>query len=193
MLGKPQGPWGDSCRRGFSICMDQKDEAGFYRVNVGVAAYCLRNDISSLYTVSNFLGLLTSISSASANKGRMTTVNSRLLFAFALIFGVLLLFSKADAHHKKDKDNAALTECTIQQPGGGGGCVAGFMQVCEKLKNGKKCCGCVPDKHTQAPAAEKIEDNPCFGFCSNQCGGATQEARDKCVLNCVQSTSCTKH
>ena len=103
-----------------------------------------------------------------------------------------------DHDHGKDKkkhtdDASGLTQCTIQQPGGGGGCTGGFKRVCEKMKNGKKCCGCVPDRHAQAPTGEKIEDNPCFGLCSNQCGGATKEARDACVLECVQTTSCTPH
>ena len=54
---------------------------------------------------------------------------------------------------KKAKDtDSELTECTIQQGPGGGGCVKGFKHVCEKLKSGKKCCGCVPDKNAQAPA-----------------------------------------
>ncbi|HZP07737.1 hypothetical protein [Methyloceanibacter sp.] len=54
-------------------------------------------------------------------------------------------------HKKNAKDtDSELTECTIQEPGGGGGCVKGFKHVCEKLKNGKKCCGCVPDKNAQA-------------------------------------------
>jgi hypothetical protein len=56
-------------------------------------------------------------------------------------------------HKKKAKDGDELTECTIQQGPGGGGCVKGFRHVCEKLKSGKKCCGCVPDKNAQAPAA----------------------------------------
>ena len=56
-------------------------------------------------------------------------------------------------HKKNAKDTGdELTECTIQQGPGGGGCVKGFKHVCEKLKNGKKCCGCVPDKNAQAPA-----------------------------------------
>ncbi|HSB58932.1 MAG TPA: hypothetical protein VLD66_04960 [Methyloceanibacter sp.] len=54
---------------------------------------------------------------------------------------------------KKAKDTGdELTECTIQQGPGGGGCVTGFKHVCQKMKNGKKCCGCVPDKNAQAPA-----------------------------------------
>ncbi len=79
-------------------------------------------------------------------------MNSRLLFALALAFGVSLLFSQADAdhHHKKNNDADALTECTIQQPGGGGGCTVGLKRVCQKLKNGNKCCGCVPDKNAKA-------------------------------------------
>jgi hypothetical protein len=56
-------------------------------------------------------------------------------------------------HKKNAKDTGdELTECTIQQPGGGGGCTTGFKRVCQKLKSGKKCCGCVPDKNAQAPA-----------------------------------------
>jgi hypothetical protein len=56
-------------------------------------------------------------------------------------------------HKKKAKDTGdELTECTIQQGPGGGGCVKGFKHVCQKLKSGKKCCGCVPDKNAQAPA-----------------------------------------
>jgi hypothetical protein len=43
-----------------------------------------------------------------------------------------------------------LTECTIVQPGGGGGCKTGFKYVCEKMKSGNKCCGCVADKGSQA-------------------------------------------
>jgi hypothetical protein len=101
--------------------------------------------------------------------------------------------------HGKDKDTKKdrpeLTECTIQQPGGGGGCKTGFKRVCEKLKSGKKCCGCVPDKSAQTPAGERIEDHPCFVHCSStKCGGAaTKEVRDACVLDCLQSTSCTPH
>ena len=51
---------------------------------------------------------------------------------------------------KHGDDGAGLSECTIQQPGSGGGCKAGFKRVCEKMKSGDKCCGCVPDKGTSA-------------------------------------------
>ncbi len=56
--------------------------------------------------------------------------------------------------HKKNSEDAGdeLTECTIQQGPGGGGCTTGFKHVCQKMKSGKKCCGCVPDKNAQAPA-----------------------------------------
>lgn len=92
---------------------------------------------------------------------------------------------------KKD-DKPELTECTIQQPGGGGGCKGGFKRVCEKMKSGKKCCGCVPDESAQTPAGERIEDHPCFTYCSTtKCGGATKEVRDACVLGCLASTNCT--
>ena len=60
--------------------------------------------------------------------------------------------------NKNSDDDTGLTDCTIQQPGGGGGCVTGLKYVCEKLKNGKKCCGCVVDKN--APAPKKADDKP---------------------------------
>jgi hypothetical protein len=61
-----------------------------------------------------------------------------------------------DDHHQgknkhHDNDDSGLENCTIQQPGGGGGCKGGFKRVCEKLKNGKKCCGCVVDKNAPPP------------------------------------------
>jgi hypothetical protein len=82
-------------------------------------------------------------------------MNSRLSFALALCMGVLV-FSHADADHhkKKNKDNnAQLQQCTIQSSGSGMGCVAPLKLKCEKMKNGKKCCGCVGDKNakTQQP------------------------------------------
>ena len=55
-----------------------------------------------------------------------------------------------DNDHGKSKkhkgDDSGLTECSILQPGEGGGCTTGLKWTCEKLKSGKKCCGCVPDK-----------------------------------------------
>jgi hypothetical protein len=57
-----------------------------------------------------------------------------------------------DDHHHKNKnsdDDSGLTDCTIQQSGGGGGCTAPLKYVCEKLKGGKKCCGCVVDKNAK--------------------------------------------
>lgn len=68
-----------------------------------------------------------------------------------------------DDHHKKGKnkntdDDAGLSECTIQGANSGGGCKGGFKWVCEKMKSGKKCCGCVVDKNakpTNTPPVEK--------------------------------------
>jgi len=60
-----------------------------------------------------------------------------------------------DQSSSGDEDDAALSECTIQQPGGGGGCKGGLKYVCEELKNGKKCCGCVGDKTKGAGTAQK--------------------------------------
>jgi hypothetical protein len=52
---------------------------------------------------------------------------------------------------KKTKDDASgLTECTIQGGNSGGGCKGGFKYVCEKMKSGKKCCGCVVDKNAKS-------------------------------------------
>ena len=55
-------------------------------------------------------------------------------------------------HHKKKKNNdddTGLSECTIQGANSGGGCKGGFKYVCEKLKSGKKCCGCVVDPNAK--------------------------------------------
>jgi hypothetical protein len=79
-------------------------------------------------------------------------MNSRWSFALALCLGVLV-FSHADAdHHKnKNKDSAAeLTQCTVLGPHDAFSC-SGQKRVCQKLKNGKKCCACVGDKNAQSP------------------------------------------
>src|SRR5262249_16599240 len=68
-------------------------------------------------------------------------------------------------HKKSAKDtDSELTECTIQQ-GPGGGCEKGFKHVCQKLKSGKKCCGCVADKNDQAPAPAPAEGPKPVDFC----------------------------
>ena len=88
-------------------------------------------------------------------KGGGTTVISRSSLAFAAFRGILLLCSGAHAdHHKKNKDSDALTECTIESSGGF--CTAGFKRVCQKLKNGNKCCGCVIMKESEAAFAVAI-------------------------------------
>jgi hypothetical protein len=112
-------------------------------------------------------------------------MNSRLSFGIAVCLGVLL-FSQADADHhkKKNKDNGAeLTQCTIQSSNGGMGCVAPLKLVCQKMKNGKKCCGCVPDKNAQAPATAS---GKCVGV---DCGPAEKKGNTppKCVgVDCGQ-------
>jgi hypothetical protein len=70
---------------------------------------------------------------------------------------------KPKKKQKKDVDTG-LTECTIQQPGGGGGCKTGFKQVCEKMKSGKKCCGCVPDPNAKAQTTPVQANVCCKGF-----------------------------
>ena len=83
-------------------------------------------------------------------------MSSRWSFALALCLGVLV-FSHADADHhkKKNKDSAAeLTQCTIVGPNDAFSC-SGQKRVCQKLKNGKKCCGCVADENAKASQPDK--------------------------------------
>jgi hypothetical protein len=86
-----------------------------------------------------------------------------------------------DHHHGKKKNNdddTGLSECTIQGPNSGGGCKGGFKYVCEKLKNGKKCCGCVADKSAKPPTAppqpeqgtEKKGDTLLLPYCEEKNG-----------------------
>ena len=96
---------------------------------------------------------------------------------------------KPQKESKGKNDKPELTECTIQGPNSGGGCKSGFTRVCEKMKSGKKCCGCVADKTAPAPAEEKLEDSPCFTHCSTKCGGSG-DAQKSCLIECLQTTSC---
>jgi hypothetical protein len=72
----------------------------------------------------------------------------------------LLLRVKKQKKHRdgQSQDDSGLTECTIVQPGGGGGCKTGFKYVCEKLKSGNKCCGCVPHNGSQATGNGSAQD-----------------------------------
>jgi hypothetical protein len=71
---------------------------------------------------------------------------------------------------KKQQDvDTGLSECTIQQPGSGGGCKTGFKYVCEKMKSGKKCCGCVVDKNAKSAPPS---------------GGGAQNCKEKCLADC---------
>lgn len=63
-----------------------------------------------------------------------------------------------DQSSSGNQDNAALSECTIIQPGGGGGCTVGLKWVCETMKSGAKCCGCVVDKNAAPP--KKVDAKP---------------------------------
>jgi hypothetical protein len=55
---------------------------------------------------------------------------------------------KKKKHHDDDNADNGLEQCTIVSKGGGMGCVAPQKLVCQKMKNGQKCCGCVGDKPT---------------------------------------------
>jgi hypothetical protein len=68
----------------------------------------------------------------------------------------LLVQVKDKKSKKKHDQESGLTECTIVGAGGGGGCKNGKW-TCEKLSSGKKCCGCVPAKGTEASAPPKGE------------------------------------
>lgn len=63
-----------------------------------------------------------------------------------------------DQSSSDNQDNAGLSDCTIIQPGGGGGCTVGRKWVCETMKSGAKCCGCVVDKN--APPPKKVDAKP---------------------------------
>ena len=79
---------------------------------------------------------------------------------------LLLQVKKNKKHSGQGQNDSGLTNCTIVQPGGGGGCKAGLKWVCEKMKSGNKCCGCVADKNVkQAPAGQGGEnhDNVLWG------------------------------
>ena len=68
-----------------------------------------------------------------------------------------------DEHHKKKNnsdDDSGLEHCTIQSSKGGGGCVSPYKHVCEKLKSGKKCCGCVLPAGQTAPTPPAVKEKP---------------------------------
>src|SRR6185295_12575332 len=83
--------------------------------------------------------------------------------------------AKAKQHDWKKKK---LNQCLSQV---GEAC----KDSCKKTKDDKK-----EEKSSTAPppTGEKIEDNPCYGYCRNQCGGPEADA---CVHDCVQRASCT--
>jgi hypothetical protein len=94
-------------------------------------------------------------------------------------------------------------------------CKANAVQACQQLatqegwkkkklksciEKGKKNCKpickgkAMPTKPAQTPTEDKLEDQPCFNYCSTtQCGGGTKEAHDACILDCIQSTNCMPH
>jgi hypothetical protein len=56
---------------------------------------------------------------------------------------------------KKKQEGSGLETCTIQTKKGGGGCTAPLKFVCETMKSGKKCCGCVEDKNAKKKDEKK--------------------------------------
>jgi hypothetical protein len=97
-----------------------------------------------------------------------------------------------DDHHQGNKkhndEDSGLESCTIQSSKGGGGCVAPLKYVCEKLKNGKKCCGCVGDKNakTQTPQTQTQQppEKKPGSYCSEVVAASMEGlARQTCANN----------
>jgi hypothetical protein len=65
---------------------------------------------------------------------------------------------------KIEPAETGLSECTIQGENSGGGCKTGFNRVCETLKSGKKCCGCVPDKNAKPENKEGADEAQALMF-----------------------------
>ncbi len=73
---------------------------------------------------------------------------------------------------KKHQEKSGLETCTIQSKKGGGGCTAPLKFVCETMKSGKKCCGCVMDKHAKKKdEAPKVKIWSCSGQVRPIAGG----------------------
>jgi hypothetical protein len=110
----------------------------------------------------------------------------------------LIISVKKHKHHDDDEDNDnGLEQCTIQKPGSGMGCVSPLKLKCEKMKNGKKCCGCVgekPGKAVTTPAPAQAPKQICCSATAidrdnnnrtvqpGGCG-ATQEAAESQLKN----------
>ena len=91
---------------------------------------------------------------------------------------------------KKPGGETGLTDCTIIQPNGGGGCKTGFKWVCEKLKSGKKCCGCVADPNAPPPP-EKCKIPGQVGTPPNcNCPSTTDLVGNACVPYTYKEAYC---
>ena len=92
--------------------------------------------------------------------------------------------ANGDHHnHKKAEDNDdGLTQCSIQAPSGGKGCVAPFKLVCEKMESGKKCCGCVPDKNAKVTQPATMTKPP---ESNRQCFPLLLTKRDEFKKTCA--------
>ena len=72
--------------------------------------------------------------------------------------------NKGKGKGKGKQEDSGLTECTIQTPNSGGGCKNGKW-TCEKMKSGKKCCGCVPNKTAPGGGAECLMRANTWAMC----------------------------
>ena len=88
---------------------------------------------------------------------------------------------KGKGKGKGKQEDSGLTECTIQTPNSGGGCKNGTWK-CEKMKSGKKCCGCVPNKN--APGGGGAQPT-CESQCAAKCAPfAGAEDHGVCISEC---------
>ena len=70
-------------------------------------------------------------------------------------------------------------------------CPPGYVVLAKPNKYGAFCepvqtCPSTPSDN----ASGKVEDHPCYVQCANQCSGPTEAEHKKCVISCLQTTSC---
>ena len=89
---------------------------------------------------------------------------------------------KGEGKGKGKQEDSGLSECTIQTPNSGGGCKNGTWK-CEKMKSGKKCCGCVPNKNapTGGGGAQPTCESQCAAKCAPLIGA---EDHGVCISEC---------
>ena len=118
----------------------------------------------------------------------VTAANSSLSIVYLShpVTGLLIQVKHKKNQNEGSEDDSGLSECTIQQQGGGGGCTVGFKRVCEKMKSGEKCCGCVVDKSAKGKTQTTpttTPSNSTSGTQGSSNGGTLLLPYFKCDLN----------